>query len=137
MDRGAWQATVHGVAKSQTWTEELSLSSILAWEISWTEEPGGLQSTGSQRVRHNGATSLSRPASGQRNLRGEGQGGGHLSSEARVHPPHPPPTLQERMGVGICPATPSKPRPRWAPGPGWEEHTGFQDQSRHREHPSQ
>ena len=31
-------------------------SSILAWEISWTKEPGGLQSTGSQRVRHNLAT---------------------------------------------------------------------------------
>ena len=28
-------------------------SSILAWEISWIEEPGGLQSIGSQRVRHN------------------------------------------------------------------------------------
>ena len=28
-------------------------SSILAWRISWTEEPGGLQSMGSQRVRHN------------------------------------------------------------------------------------
>ena len=27
-------------------------SSILAWEIPWTEEPGGLQSTGSQRVRY-------------------------------------------------------------------------------------
>ena len=27
-------------------------SSILAWKISWTEEPGGLQSLGSQRVRH-------------------------------------------------------------------------------------
>ena len=27
--------------------------SILAWEIPWTEEPGGLQSTGSHRVRHN------------------------------------------------------------------------------------
>ena len=26
--------------------------SILAWRISWTEEPGGLQSMGSQRVRH-------------------------------------------------------------------------------------
>ena len=31
-------------------------SSILAWEILWTEEPGGLQSVGSQRVRHNSAT---------------------------------------------------------------------------------
>ena len=27
-------------------------SSILAWRIPWTEEPGGLQSTGSQRVGH-------------------------------------------------------------------------------------
>ena len=27
-------------------------SSILAWKISWTEEPGGLQSMGSQRGRH-------------------------------------------------------------------------------------
>ena len=27
-------------------------SSILAWEIAWTEEPGGLQSKGSQRVGH-------------------------------------------------------------------------------------
>ena len=27
-------------------------SSILAWKISWTEEPGGLQSMGSQRVGH-------------------------------------------------------------------------------------
>ena len=31
-------------------------SSILAWEIPWTEEPGGLQSMGSQRVGHNLAT---------------------------------------------------------------------------------
>ena len=28
-------------------------SSILAWKIPWTEEPGGLQSMGSQRVQHN------------------------------------------------------------------------------------
>ena len=33
-------------------------SSILAWEIPWTEEPGGPQSMGSQRVRHNWATSI-------------------------------------------------------------------------------
>ena len=31
-------------------------SSILAWEIPWTEVPGGLQSMGSQRVRHDLAT---------------------------------------------------------------------------------
>ena len=33
-------------------------SSTLAWKIPWTEEPGGLQSMGSLRVRHNWATSL-------------------------------------------------------------------------------
>ena len=35
-------------------------SSILAWEILWTEEPGWLQSMGSQRVRHNSATKQQR-----------------------------------------------------------------------------
>ena len=34
-------------------------SSTLAWKIPWTEEPGRLQLTGKQRVRHNWATSLS------------------------------------------------------------------------------
>ena len=33
-------------------------SSILAWRIPWTEEPGRLQSIGSQRVKHDSATSL-------------------------------------------------------------------------------
>ena len=28
-------------------------SSILAWRIPWTEEPGGLQATGSERIGHN------------------------------------------------------------------------------------
>ena len=35
-------------------------SSILAWKIPWTEEPGGLQSMGLQRVRHNLATKQER-----------------------------------------------------------------------------
>ena len=33
--------------------EMATQSNILAWKISWTEEPGGLQSMGSQRVGHN------------------------------------------------------------------------------------
>ena len=33
--------------------EMVTHSIILAWEIPWTEEPGRLQSMGSQRVRHN------------------------------------------------------------------------------------
>ena len=35
-------------------------SSILAWEIPWTEEPGGLQSVGSQRVRYDKWLSMHR-----------------------------------------------------------------------------
>ena len=35
-------------------------SSILAWRTPWTEEPGGLQSMGSQRVKHNWATNTHR-----------------------------------------------------------------------------
>ena len=34
-------------------------SSTLAWKISWTEEPGALQSMGSLRVEHDRVTSLS------------------------------------------------------------------------------
>ena len=41
-------------------------SSDLAWRIPWTEEPGGLQSTGSQRVRHDRAASLSLSADWER-----------------------------------------------------------------------
>ena len=53
--------------ESQVWSlgqedplekEMATHSSILAWRIPWTEEPGRLQSTGSQRVRHDWATSL-------------------------------------------------------------------------------
>ena len=72
MDGGAWWATVYGVAKSWTWLSDFTFtlhfhalekemathSSTLAWKIPWTEEPGGLQSMGSQRVRHDWATSL-------------------------------------------------------------------------------
>ena len=43
--------------QSQIWEDPLEKemathSSILAWRISWTEEPGGLQSMGLQRVGH-------------------------------------------------------------------------------------
>ena len=39
--------------------EMATRSSILAWRIPWTEEPGGLQSMGSQKVGHDWTTSLS------------------------------------------------------------------------------
>ena len=44
-----------------TWVEKAMAthSSTFAWKIPWMEEPGGLQSMGSRRIRHNWATSLS------------------------------------------------------------------------------
>ena len=66
MDRGAWWAAVHGAAKSWkrlndfTFTfhfhalekEIATHSSVLAWRIPGTGEPGGLPSIGLNRVRH-------------------------------------------------------------------------------------
>ena len=66
MDGGAWWAAVHGVAKSRirlsdfTFTfhfhalekEMATRSSVLAWRIPGTGEPGGLQVLGSHRVGH-------------------------------------------------------------------------------------
>ena len=66
MDGGAWKAAVHGVSEGQTQLSDFTFtshfhaleketathSSILAWKITWTEERKGLQSTGSQRARH-------------------------------------------------------------------------------------
>ena len=66
MDRGAWWAAVHGVDRSWiqlsdfTFTfqfhalerEMATHSSVLAWRIPGTGEPGGLPSMGSNRVRH-------------------------------------------------------------------------------------
>ena len=66
MDRGAWWAAVHGVAKSWAQLSDFSFtfhfhalekamathSSVLAWRIPETEEPSGLPSMWSHRVRH-------------------------------------------------------------------------------------
>ena len=63
VDGGAWWAAVHRVAQSQTWLRGLSMpacigegmathSSVLAWRIPGTGEPGGLPSMGSHRVGH-------------------------------------------------------------------------------------
>ena len=66
MDRGSWQAAVQGVAKSQTGLSDFTFtfhfhalekemathSSVLAWRIPGTGEPGGLPSMGSHRVGH-------------------------------------------------------------------------------------
>ena len=51
------QETQETQVRSLGWEDPLeektaTHSSILAWEVPWTEKPGRLQSTGSQRVRH-------------------------------------------------------------------------------------
>ena len=67
MDRGAWNAAVHVVVEGRirlsdfTFTfhlhalekEMATHSSVLAWRIPGTGEPGGLPSMGSHRVEHN------------------------------------------------------------------------------------
>ena len=47
------ETQVQYLGQERTWEEEMEThSSILAWRIPWTEEPGRLQSVGSQRVRY-------------------------------------------------------------------------------------
>ena len=53
--------------------EMATYSSILAWSIPWTEEPGGPQSMGSQRVRHEQAKSHQVRQGGQRKQRRKGE----------------------------------------------------------------
>ena len=67
MNREAWRAAVHGVAKSRTRLSDFTFTfpfhalekemathaSVLAWRIPGTGEPGGLPSMGSHRVGHN------------------------------------------------------------------------------------
>ena len=66
VDRGAWKAAVHGVAEGRTRLSDFTFtfhfhalekemathSSVLAWRIPGTGEPGGLPSIGSHRVGH-------------------------------------------------------------------------------------
>ena len=48
-----WETQVRSLGGEDLLEEEMAThSSILAWKIPWTEEPGGLQSMGLQRVGH-------------------------------------------------------------------------------------
>jgi len=48
-----WETQVQSLGREDLLEKEMAThSSILAWKIAWTEEPGRLQSMGSQRVRH-------------------------------------------------------------------------------------
>ena len=52
-----WETWVQSLGREDPLEEEMAThSSILAWEIPWTKDPGGLQSMGSQRVGHVWAT---------------------------------------------------------------------------------
>jgi len=67
MDKGAWTLRVHGDAKGRTWLSDFTCtfhfhalekemathSSVLAWRVPGTGEPGGLPSVGLHRVGHN------------------------------------------------------------------------------------
>ena len=53
----AEETQVRPLGQEDPLEEEMAMhSSILAWKIPWTGEPGGLQSTGSQRVGHDWTT---------------------------------------------------------------------------------
>ena len=48
-----WETQVQSLGGEDTLEKEMAThSSILAWKTPWIEEPGGLQSMGSQRVGH-------------------------------------------------------------------------------------
>ena len=54
-----WETWVQSLGREDPLEKEMAThSNILAWRIPWMEGPRGLQSTGSQRVRHDLATSL-------------------------------------------------------------------------------
>ena len=62
-----WETRVWLLGQEGPLEEEMAThSSILAWEISWTKEPGRLQSIGSQSVRHDLATKQQRWRPGDR-----------------------------------------------------------------------
>ena len=55
--QGTQETRVQSLVWESPVKEEMATqSSILAWEMLWTEEPGGLQPMGSQRVGHDLAT---------------------------------------------------------------------------------
>ena len=79
----SWQKPTVSILNTKFPSSSATHSSILAWRIPWTEELGGLQSTGSQRVRHNWVTSLSLGLPQGHNLK--------VLAMALLTPPPPPP----------------------------------------------
>ena len=87
MDRGAWKAAVHGVVEGWTRLSDFTFtfhchalekemathSSVLAWRIPGTGEPGGFLSMGSHRVGHDGSDLAAAAALGLGMQREQGQ----------------------------------------------------------------
>ena len=64
-----WETWVQSLNQEDHLEKEMvTHSSILAWKIQWAEEPGGLQTMGLQRVRHDWATSFYRLNKTNRNV---------------------------------------------------------------------
>ena len=98
MDGGAWRAAVHGVTKSWTWLSDFTFtfhfhalekamathSSVLAWRIPGTAEPGGLPSMGSHRAGHDWSDLAAAAAMPETQVRFLGREG-HLEEEMATH----------------------------------------------------
>ena len=124
MDGGAWWAAVHGVAKSRTRLSDFTFhfqalekemathSSVLAWRIPGTGEPGGLRSMGSHRVGHE-----------WNDLAAAAQGAGEAVAvwDQTASPFHPQPYTRRPLRTGAkapraggdWPAGALAPRTRW------------------------
>ena len=97
MEGGTWWAAVHGVAKSRTRLSNFTFtlhfhalekkmathSSVLAWRIPGTGEPGGLPSLGSHRVRHDWSDLATAAPSSPSPAGFQGQTYGRSSSQCR------------------------------------------------------
>ena len=89
MNGGTWWAAVHGVAKSRTWLSDFPFtfhfhalekemathSSVLAWRIPGTGEPGGLLSMGLHRVGHDWSDSAAAAAAAAMHIYGSRNNG--------------------------------------------------------------
>ena len=94
MDGGAWWAAVHGVAEGRTRLSNFTFtfhfhalekemathSSVLAWRIPGTGEPGGLPSNGSHRVGHDWGDLAAVAAKGETKRGGQGSSAGKIKA---------------------------------------------------------
>ena len=125
MDGGAWKAVVHGVAKGWTQLSDFTFtfhfhalekemathSSVLAWRIPGSGEPGGLPSMGSHRVGHDwsdlaaaAALLIRREENKKREAKKAGRQAVWASCRAESTPegprPSPPPGQEGRWSPG-------------------------------------